>query len=426
MENTPLVSQQSINSRYVNHLVFLFGIVYFAQGIAQSGGLISLPLNYYLKEVMQFNELGATHYLAVLAIPWVIKPVYGLVSDFISLFGYRRKSWLLVLNLFTCIGYFWLAEIADNDQLIMALLLTAIGTAAADVIIDALMVENGRKFNMTAQFQAVQWFWLCVAQIVTSILGGWLAEMADPGTGLRTAAIITMAAPAIIAILSWLIVKEEKTSMDVASLKATVAGLRETFRSRLLWTTILFLVLWNFSPGFGIPIYYFMTDTLNFSQSFIGHLGAISSVGSILGAWLYGKYLSNRSIDFQLVFSILTSAFSTFSYLGALTPTSYSSLLFITLSFFFGITSMIALLAILTLAARACPEKAEGFTFAVLMSIINGCAQLSAMTGSWMLVNWFAGYLAPLIILSGAATLFCLFLLPSFKVRKMVVVSERM
>ncbi|SFI63809.1 MFS transporter [Nitrosomonas sp. Nm34] len=423
MENTPFASQQLINSRYVNHLIFLFGIVYFAQGIAQSGGLISLPLNYYLKEVMQLDELGATNYLAILTIPWVIKPVYGLVSDFISLFGYRRKSWLLVLNLLTCIGYFWLAEIADSDQLIMALLLTAIGTAAADVIIDALMVENGRKFNMTAHFQAVQWFWLCVAQIITSILGGWLAEMADPGTGLRTAAIITMVAPVIIAILSWLIVEEEKTAMDLASLKATVAGLRETFRSRLLWATILFLILWNFSPGFGIPIYYFMTDTLNFSQSFIGHLGAISSVGSILGAWLYGKYMSNRSMEYQLVFSILTSALSTFSYLGAIMPTSYSGLLFIALSFFFGITSMVALLAVLTLAARACPERSEGFTFALLMSIVNGCAQLSAMMGSWMLINWFEGYLAPLIILSGAATLFCLFLLPSFKIKKMVVVS---
>jgi hypothetical protein len=167
-----------------------------------------------------------------------------------------------------------------------------------------------------------------------------------------------------------------------------------------------------------------MTDTLNFSQSFIGHLGAISSVGSILGAWLYGKYMSNRSMEFQLVFSILTSALSTFSYLGAIMPTSYSGLLFIALSFFFGITSMVALLAVLTLAARACPERSEGFTFALLMSIVNGCAQLSAMMGSWMLINWFEGYLAPLIILSGAATLFCLFLLPSFKIKKMVVVSQ--
>ncbi|MCO6428615.1 MFS transporter [Nitrosomonas communis] len=415
MENISLASPRSINNPYVNHLIFLFGIVYFAQGIAQSGGLINLPLNYYLKEIMQLNEVGATSYLAILTIPWVIKPVYGLVSDFISLFGYHRKSWLLVLNLLSCLGYLWLAEIADGDQLIIALLLTAIGTAASDVIIDALMVENGRKFNMMGQFQAVQWFWFYVAQIVTSLLGGWLAEMADPGTGLRTAAIIAMVAPAAIALLSWLIVKEEKSSMDLASLKITVKSLQEAFRSRLLWATMLFLVFWNFSPGFGIPIYYHMTDTLKFSQSFIGQLGAIGSAGSILGAWLYGRYICNYNLDSQLVFSIIAGALSTFSYLSVINPTPYSEELFIALSFFFGITSMIALLAILTLAGKACPKRTEGFTFAVLMSLTNGFAQLSAMIGSWMLVNWFEGYLPPLIILSGIATLFCLLLLPDLK-----------
>lgn len=76
---------------------------------------------------------------------------------------------------------------------------------------------------------------------------------------------------------------------------------------------------------------------------------------------------------------------------------------------------MIALLAILTLAGKACPKRTEGFTFAVLMSLTNGFAQLSAMIGSWMLVNWFEGYLPPLIILSGIATLFCLLLLPDLK-----------
>ena len=415
MENTPRASQGSVNNPYVNHLVFLFGAVYFAQGIAQSGGLIYQPLNYYLKEIMYLDEVGTTNYLAILTIPWVIKPVYGLLSDFISLFGYRRKSWLLVLNILSSLGFLWITEITNGESLIMALLLTAIGTAASDVIIDALMVENGRKFNMIGRFQAVQWFWFYVAQIVTSLLGGWLTEMTDPGTGLRTAAIIAMFAPAVVALLSWLVVKEVKTSMNIASLVVTVKGLREAFQSRLLWSAMLFLVLWNFSPGFGIPIYYHMTDTLKFSQSFIGELGAIGSVGSIFGAWLYGKYISTRNLNFQLVFSIIAGALSTFSYLSVINPNSYSGGLYIILSFFFGITSVIALLAILTLAGKACPEKVEGFTFAALMALTNGFAQLSAMAGSWMLVNWFEGYLPPLIILSGTATLFCFFLLPALK-----------
>ncbi len=65
MEKIPLASQGSVNNPYVNHLVLLFGAVYFAQGIAQSGGLIYQPLNYYLKEVMYLDEVGTTNYLAI-------------------------------------------------------------------------------------------------------------------------------------------------------------------------------------------------------------------------------------------------------------------------------------------------------------------------------------------------------------------------
>ena len=180
------------NDSYVKKLVFMFGLVYFAQGLAQASGLISQPLSFYMKEVLHFDEAQSTSYLAVLTLPWIIKPLYGLVSDFIPLFGYRRKSWLLLLNVISAGAFFWLTGLDEPSKIVFALLLTAFGTAASDVIVDALMVENGQKFNMVGKFQSVQWFWFYAAQIATSLAGGWLASMSDPGTGLHVAAMITM------------------------------------------------------------------------------------------------------------------------------------------------------------------------------------------------------------------------------------------
>jgi len=60
---------------YIKRLIYLFGLVYFAQGIAQASGLLSQPLSFYLKEVMHLDESQSTSYLAVLTIPWVIKPL---------------------------------------------------------------------------------------------------------------------------------------------------------------------------------------------------------------------------------------------------------------------------------------------------------------------------------------------------------------
>ena len=49
------------------------------------------------------------------------------------------------------------------------------------------------------------------------------------------------------------------------------------------------------SPGFGTPLYYYMTDKLRFSQRYIGILGAVSSAGWIAGALIYRWVL--RRID---------------------------------------------------------------------------------------------------------------------------------
>jgi len=60
-----------------------FALVYVVEGIGQTGGLIAQPLNYFLKQTFGWTPVQVTAYLTVLNLPWVIKPVYGVVSDFL-------------------------------------------------------------------------------------------------------------------------------------------------------------------------------------------------------------------------------------------------------------------------------------------------------------------------------------------------------
>ena len=180
------------DARYVRRLVALFGLAYFAQGLGQAGGLINQPLNYYLKSGLGLNPAEVSNYLAILTLPWVIKPVYGLVSDFLPLFGYRRKTWLIVVNLAAALGFLWATGLTEVGTVISALTLTAFGIASSDVIIDALMVENGERLDMIARFQGVQWFWFKIATILTALTGGYLASVFEPASALHIAATITM------------------------------------------------------------------------------------------------------------------------------------------------------------------------------------------------------------------------------------------
>ncbi len=43
------------------------------------------------------------------AFPWVVKPLYGFLSDTVPIFGYRRRSYLIICGLLGashCLGIF--------------------------------------------------------------------------------------------------------------------------------------------------------------------------------------------------------------------------------------------------------------------------------------------------------------------------------
>ena len=90
-------------------------------------------------------------------IPWIIKPVYGLLSDFVPLFGRRRKSYFLLTSGLASLTGFALALSAEPSYWRLALLYTAMGLGLAftDVLTDAVMVEAGKPRGLTGAFQAV-------------------------------------------------------------------------------------------------------------------------------------------------------------------------------------------------------------------------------------------------------------------------------
>ena len=89
--------------------------------------------------------------LAVLDVPWVIKPLYGVISDFLPLFGYRRRSYLLLANVAAVAAFLWTTQVLTPAAIVFALLLTAIAMAVSSTVCGALLVENGQKHQRERQ-----------------------------------------------------------------------------------------------------------------------------------------------------------------------------------------------------------------------------------------------------------------------------------
>jgi MFS family permease len=150
-----------------------------------------------------------------------------------------------------------------------------------------------------------------------------------------------------------------------------------------------------------------MSDRLGFSQGFIGFLSAVGSAGWIIGGVLYRWRLSRLSRPVLLRVSILGGVLSTLSCLALGSPASAIVIWVLT-----GIASMIAMIATMSLAAESCPEGAEGFAFAGMMSIVNLTNPIADTLGSVLYEHVFDRQLPPLILVSAAATGLVYFLIP--------------
>ncbi|MBV9251521.1 MAG: MFS transporter [Acetobacteraceae bacterium] len=391
----------------IRRMMLFFAVVYTVEGIGQAKvGVMWQPLTNFLKSVHGWSPVQISASLAVLDVPWVIKPLWGLISDFVPLFGYRRRSYLLVANIAGAAAFLWVTQVIAPGPLIFALLLTSIAMAVSSTLCGALLVENGQRHNASAAFVNQQWLWFNVALMAASILGGELIEWLPAAGALHVAAWIAAAAPLAVLICLTLI-PEERAALDLPELRRRWLGLVAAFQSRTLWFVAAFLFCYYFSPGFGTPLYFHMTDNLHFTQGFIGGLSSVNAAGWIAGGLLYRWVLRRLAPLALLRFSILFGVVSTLAFLGLVDHVSA-----VLVYFGAGVAGMIANIATLTLAAEHCPARAEGFAFAGLMSVINLATPLSDTLGAVLYEHVFANHLAPLIVVSAAFTGFVLVLIP--------------
>jgi len=279
--------------------------------------------------------------------------------------------------------------------------------ATASTLCGALLAENGQSFRLSSTFVGQQWLWFYIAIMASSFVGGELVQRLPPLSALQAAAGVAAVASIAVIFASLFLLSEGKSRANRVEMQRTFQSIVAALKSTKLYVVALFLFLYSFAPGFGTPLYYFMTDDLKFSQSYIGILGSIASAGWIVGAlahrWLLWKMSSKALLYVSIVFGTLAAA--SFLLLA-------DELTAAIVNFANGAAMMIATIATLTLAADYCPKRSEGFAFAGLMSIMNFADLCSNNAGAFLYEHVFDSRLEPLIVVSAASTAFAAVLVP--------------
>lgn len=372
----------------------LFAIltVYFVQGILN---LSRLAVSFFLKDDLGLAPAEVAALTGLAAFPWVIKPLFGFLSDGFPLFGYRRRPYLILSGFMGCFAWAAMATFVQNSWLAAGMIvLSSLSIAISDVIVDSVVVERAREESLdnVGSLQSLTWAVSAVGSLVTAYLSGWLLEQFST----RIVFGITACFPLLVSAIALLIVEQPSPPSSFSNTTKNIGGqikvLWQTMRQKTILLPTAFVFIWQATPSADSAFFFFATNELEFNPEFLGRVRLVTSVAALLGIWIYQRFLKQVSFRNMLGWSTVISCVLGFTTLILVTHAnraigiddrwfSLGDNLILT------VTGQIAFMPILVLSARLCPKGVEATMFALLMSIWNLAGLLSHELGA-ILTQW--------------------------------------
>ena len=358
-------------------MLVLIGLSLLVATFANDANLAGLPLKFLLKDKLHLGAMALAGFSALTGFAWYFKPLAGILSDSVPLWGTRRRSYLLLSSV-AAAGLWGL--LAFVPQRYGPILWTMAAINAMCVVVSSvaggLIVEAGQRSGMTGRLSVLRQMILGGCGLIAGPIGGYLAARAFGWTCLSGAMLFLLLVPTVAFLLPEPRGAKSRAAEVGANLRAQFGAMR---RSRALWIAAAFIFFDQVSPGFGTPLFFYQTDTLKFSSQFIGNLGLIAGVAGTVGVLLYGALCGRVALRPLLIVGILLSTLGSLLYLGY-----HSHRAAIGIEAANAFLSVAVQIALMDLAARATPRGSEALSYSLLMSAFNLAAAVSDVFGSYL------------------------------------------
>jgi len=404
---SPVVASQNSGASLTRY-TFVIGAAAFVNTIAQLEVIGQLPIRYLLKEHLHATPEEMSSFLFFAAVAWYLKPVAGLVSDGIPLFGTRRRHYLMISSGTAGVCWILLGVIPESYRLLLFIAMALnVMMVFASTAMGGMLVEQAQRFGATGRLSALREGVNNLATTIGLPVSGYLAVHAIGWTAVPAAGLLFALALCVSAFLR----EEGGAGRDGEVWSTAFVQLETILHSKTLWTAGFLIFLFYVTPGFATPLYYIQIDTLGFSQPFIGWLAVIGGITGMTGALIYARVCKTLPLGPLIACGIVLSSILTLLYLYY---ESHNAAIIITAVN--GLGGTLAVVPLYDLAARATPRGCEGLGFALMMSLRNLAANGGDWIGSWLLQSRHWTF-SELVFISAGTTLLVLFAIPFIPAR---------
>jgi hypothetical protein len=372
-----------------------------------SSGIGYLALNFTLQNRINLSALEMAHFIAVSQFAWYVKPIAGILSDNVPLFGTRRRAYLLIATAAASVLWLLLGSVPPTyfPFLSITIALNAV-LMVISTVIGGFLVEAAQQDSATGRLSSNR-----------SMAENLVALIVGPAAGLLGAVFFGVSAGLLasllfsLTILLYFLMREQSDAQfNRYTGRRTVIHVKRCCRSGQIWTAAGILCLINFTPGFQTPLFYYQTKTLKFSSQLIGNLSALTAAFSLVAPLVYVYMCKRLRLRLSLLFATCLNVIGILLFLAY-----HSRAAAIWISSANGLLGALAIVAVYDLLARAIPRSSEAFGYSLVFSIGNIASSVSNIWGSWLwdrLQNF-----ATLVWLNAGTTAMLLLVIPFLPAR---------
>ena len=275
-----------------NIFVYLGALIVLLAFGSPSGGLIDIPISFFLKNRLHLTAHEVATFRLIVAIPLYLAFVFGFIRDMWNPLEMRDRGFMLLFGGITALLYicFAITPMSYATLLIAVVLLTGSFLFVSSAQ-NGLTSMIGQQHAMTGQVSAVWNVFLSIPTVAALLIGGALSGVLEEENPDQAVRILFLAGASVMTAIALYALWKPRDVFDNVSVEADghpMKDLMRLVRHRPIYPALLIWLLWNFAPGSTTPLQYHLQNTLHATDAQWGQWNAIFAASFIPTFIVYG------------------------------------------------------------------------------------------------------------------------------------------
>jgi Na+/melibiose symporter-like transporter len=299
----------------VRRRIFLYlGVLIVLLGFgAPSGGLIDIPITFFLKNKLHLKAHELADFRLLSAIPLYLSCVFGFIRDTWNPFGMKDRGFMLLFGTITAGFYVFFAFTSITYvTLLVAVVLLTTSFLFVTSAQNGLTSTIGQQHVMSGQVSAVWNIFASVPTVAALLVGGILSGLLEDRNVDQAARILFLVGAAIMALVAvyaaWKPVSVfDNVRNEHGPAVHPLKDLKRLVRHWPVYPALLIWLLWNFAPGSATPLQYYLQNTLDAGDAQWGQWNAIFGISFIPTFMVFGLLCQTFPLKTLIVWGTVTA-----------------------------------------------------------------------------------------------------------------------